>query len=132
MVEHTFVFGDIALVFVAALACGLLAWRLRQPVILGYVLAGLIGSPLTPGPRVHDVHTFEVMADVGVILLMFSVGIEFSMAELLRVKWVALIGAPLGICCRSGWESAWGRCWDGRSRKGWPSAASFRWPARWC
>ncbi len=97
MVEHTFVFGDIALVFVAALACGLLAWRLRQPILLGYVLAGLLVSPLTPGPRVHDVHNFETMAEIGVILLMFSVGIEFSLAELLRVKWVALVGAPLGI-----------------------------------
>ena len=97
MVEHTFVFGDIALVFVAALACGLLAWRLRQPILLGYVLAGLLVSPLTPGPRVHDVHNFETMAEIGVILLMFSVGIEFSVAELLRVKWVALVGAPLGI-----------------------------------
>jgi monovalent cation:H+ antiporter-2, CPA2 family len=96
-VEHSFVFRDIALVFVAALACGLLAWRLRQPILLGYVLAGLLVSPLTPGPRVHDVHNFETMAEIGVILLMFSVGIEFSVAELLRVKWVALMGAPLGI-----------------------------------
>jgi CPA2 family monovalent cation:H+ antiporter-2 len=74
-----------------------LFWRLRQPLILGYVLAGLLLSPFTPGPRVHDVHTFEIMAEVGVILLMFSIGIEFSVPELLRVKWVALVGAPVGI-----------------------------------
>ena len=43
------------MVFAAALACGFLAWRLRQPILLGYVLAGLLLSPLTPGPRVHDV-----------------------------------------------------------------------------
>src|ERR1700685_3314221 len=85
------------MVFAGAFIVGLLFWRLRQPLILGYVLAGLILSPLTPGPRVHDVHTFQVMAEVGVILLMFSVGIEFSIPELLRVKWVALIGAPVGI-----------------------------------
>jgi K+:H+ antiporter len=75
----------------------LLAWRLRQPILLGYVLAGLILSPLTPGPHVHDVGIFETMAEIGVILLMFSVGIEFSIPELLKVKWVALLGAPLGI-----------------------------------
>jgi len=92
-----FIFRDITLVFAGALIFGLLFWRLRQPLILGYVFAGLILSPLTPGLRVHDVHIFEVMAEVGVILLMFSVGIEFSIPELLRVKWVALIGAPLGI-----------------------------------
>lgn len=97
MAAHTAIFRDIAMVFAGALIFGLLAWRLRQPLILGYVLAGLVLSPFTPGLRVHDVHTFEVMAEVGVILLMFSVGIEFSIPELLKVKWVALIGAPLGI-----------------------------------
>jgi CPA2 family monovalent cation:H+ antiporter-2 len=85
------------MVFAGACVCGMLAWRLRQPILLGYVLAGLVLSPLTPGPRVHDVHNFETMAEIGVILLMFSVGIEFSIPELLRVKWVALAGAPLGI-----------------------------------
>ena len=85
------------MVFAVALVCGLLAWRLRQPILLGYVLAGLVLSPLTPGPRVHDVRNFEAMAEIGVILLMFSVGIEFSVPELLKVKWVALVGAPLGI-----------------------------------
>jgi len=70
--EHSLIFRDIAMVFTAALVCGLVAWRLRQPLILGYVLAGLILSPFTPGLRVHDVHTFETMAEIGVILLMFS------------------------------------------------------------
>jgi monovalent cation:H+ antiporter-2, CPA2 family len=97
MAEHTLIFRDIAMVFASALVCGLVAWRLRQPILLGYVLGGLILSPLTPGPRVHDVHVFEMMAEVGVVLLMFSVGIEFSIPDLLRVKWVALAGAPLGI-----------------------------------
>jgi CPA2 family monovalent cation:H+ antiporter-2 len=85
------------MVFTGAFLCGLLAWRLRQPILLGYVLAGLLLSPLTPGPSVHDVHNFETMAEIGVILLMFSVGIEFSVPELMKVKWVALVGAPLGI-----------------------------------
>jgi monovalent cation:H+ antiporter-2, CPA2 family len=97
MVEHTLIFRDIAMVFASALVCGLIAWRLRQPILLGYVLAGLVVSPLTPGLRVHDVHLFEIMAEVGVVLLMFTVGIEFSIPDLLRVKWVALVGAPIGI-----------------------------------
>lgn len=97
MAEHSFIFRDIAMVFAAAFVLGLVAWRLKQPILLGYVVAGLFLSPLTPGPRVHDVHGFETMAEIGVILLMFSVGIEFSIPELLRVKWVALAGAPLGI-----------------------------------
>src|SRR5271155_4063899 len=97
LVESTLIFRDIAMVFAAALACGFLAWRIGQPILLGYVVAGLILSPLTPGPHVHDVHVFELMAEVGVVLLMFSVGIEFSIPDLLRVKWVALGGGVLGI-----------------------------------
>jgi len=85
------------MVIAAALLFGMLALRLRQPLILGYVLAGLFLSPFTPGIQIHDVDTFEVMAEVGVIFLMFSVGVEFSIPELLRIKWVALIGAPLGL-----------------------------------
>jgi monovalent cation:H+ antiporter-2, CPA2 family len=114
VVEHSYIFRDIAMVFVAALICGFLAWRLRQPILLGYVLAGLLLSPLTPGPRVHEVHNFETMAEIGVILLMFSVGIEFSVAELLRVKWVALLGAPLGILLCVGLGTAVG------ALLGWP------------
>jgi len=95
--EHGYIFRDLAMVFAAALVCGLLAWRLRQPILLGYVLAGLIVSPLTPGPQVHDAHNFETLAEIGVVLLMFSAGIEFSVPQLLRVKWAALLGAPLGL-----------------------------------
>jgi monovalent cation:H+ antiporter-2, CPA2 family len=97
MQEHSLIYRDIAMVFAGAFICGLLAWRLRQPILLGYVLAGLILSPLTPGLKVHDVHTFEIMAEIGVILLMFSIGIHFSIPELLKVKWVALLGAPVGV-----------------------------------
>src|SRR5206468_2590781 len=86
MSDHSISYRDIAMVFAGAFICGLVAWRLRQPILIGYVLAGLILSPLTPGPHVHDVGIFETMAEIGVILLMFSVGIEFSIPELLKVK----------------------------------------------
>lgn len=90
-------FRDFAYVFVAALAGGLIARRLRQPLILGYVLGGILIGPFTPGPRISDLHFLELLAEVGVILLMYSIGIEFSARDLLRVKWIALIGGPLGI-----------------------------------
>jgi CPA2 family monovalent cation:H+ antiporter-2 len=111
--EHSFIFRDIAMVFAAALVCGLVAWRIKQPILLGYVVAGLIVSPLTPGLRVHDTHVFELMAEVGVVLLMFSVGIHFSIPDLMKVKWVALIGSPLGVvlsvalCMGVGWLMGW-------------------------
>src|SRR5262249_4981653 len=88
---------DLAYVFAAAALGGVLAWRIRQPLILGYVIGGILISPLTPGPSVSDVHTFELLAEIGVILLMFSIGVEFSLQDLLQVKWVALLGGPLGI-----------------------------------
>src|SRR5690349_20513114 len=100
--EHVLIFRDIAMAFAGALVCGFLAWRIRQPILLGYVLAGLILSPLTPGLRVHDVHVFQIMAEAGVVLLMFSVGIEFSIPDLLRVKWVA-VGLGVGAGTLMGW-----------------------------
>jgi CPA2 family monovalent cation:H+ antiporter-2 len=97
MPSDALVFRDLAYVFVAAVLGGGVAWAARQPLILGYVFGGLLISPFTPGPALSDVHTFEVIAEVGVILLMYSVGMEFSLRDLLEVKWVALLGGPLGI-----------------------------------
>ncbi|MBI1737214.1 MAG: cation:proton antiporter [Candidatus Rokubacteria bacterium] len=90
-------YRDLAYVFVAAVLGGLLARISGQPLILGYVVGGILISPLTPGPSVRDIHTFELFAEIGVILLMFSIGIEFSLRDLVRVKWVAVLGGPLGI-----------------------------------
>jgi CPA2 family monovalent cation:H+ antiporter-2 len=97
MVADPVFFRDLAYVFGAAVLGGALAWMTRQPLILGYVLGGIIIGPFTPGPTVADLHSFELFAEIGVMLLMFSIGIEFSMRDLLRVKWVALVGGPLGI-----------------------------------
>jgi len=97
MIPEAIFFRDLAYVFVAAVLGGALAWAARQPLILGYVLGGIFISPLTPGPAISDVHTFELFAEIGVVLLMFSIGIEFSLRDLLREKWVALLGGPLGI-----------------------------------
>src|SRR3989442_12881714 len=90
-------FRDLAWVIVAAVAGGALAWLARQPLILGYVVGGILVGRFTPGPTVSDTHTFELFAEIGVVLLMFSIGIEFSLRDLLRVRWVALLGGPLGI-----------------------------------
>ena len=95
-------FRDLTYIFLAAVVGGLVAWRLRLPLILGFVLGGIAISPFTPGPHVSDLHTFEVFAEVGVVLLMFSIGVEFSIPDLIRVKWVALIGAPIGILAMLG------------------------------
>src|SRR5262245_15073409 len=97
MISEPGLFRDLAYVFLAAVVGGALARYTRQPLILGYVLGGLLISPLTPGPSVADIHTFEQFADVGVILLMFSLGIEFSLKDLAGVKWITILGGHMGI-----------------------------------
>lgn len=113
MTAESTVYRDLAYVFLAATAGGLVARKLRQPLILGYVAGGILVGPFTPGPKVSEVHVLELVAEVGVILLMYSIGIEFSIRDLLRVKWVALIGGPLGILLSvllglgTGWMLGW-------------------------
>src|ERR1700756_442749 len=102
-------FRDLTYIFLAAVLGGLLAWRLRLPLILGFVIGGICVSPFTPGLRVSDVHTFEIFAEVGVVLLMFSIGVEFSIPELMRVKRVAMVGGPIGILLMLGAAVGWGK-----------------------
>lgn len=105
-------YRDLAYVFVAAVFGGLLAKRLGQPSIMGYVLGGILIGPFTPGPTLSDIHNLELFAEIGVILLMYSIGMEFSVRDLLQVKWVALIGGPLGLLLVIGVAVAVGRLLD--------------------
>ena len=97
IIADTALYRDLAYVFLFAVVGGLVARRLRQPLIVGYVLGGIIIGPFTPGIVVDEIHILELFAEIGVIFLMYSIGIEFSLEDLLHVKWVALIGGPIGI-----------------------------------
>jgi CPA2 family monovalent cation:H+ antiporter-2 len=125
-------FRDLAYVFGAAVVGGSVAKALRQPLILGYVLGGFLIGPFTPGPTLSEVHQFEVLAEIGVILLMYSIGLEFSFRELLEVKWVVILGGPLGILLSlglgagTGWLMGWARPRELRWAPLFPS------PAPWC
>src|SRR3984885_7604699 len=109
MEVNPILFRDLTYIFLAAVAGGLAAWRLRLPLILGFVLGGIAISPFTPGPQLSNLHSFEVFAEVGVVLLMFSIGVEFSIPDLLRVKWIALVGGPIGILLMLGVATAAGK-----------------------
>jgi monovalent cation:H+ antiporter-2, CPA2 family len=89
--------ADIAIIIVAALLGGIVAQRLGQPLILGYIVAGIVVGPYTGGYTVSDVHDIELLAEIGVALLLFALGIEFSFKELQPVRRIALIGTPLQI-----------------------------------
>ena len=89
---------DLALVMlVAGLTTVLCRW-LKQPVVLGYIVAGMIIGPHTPPySLVHDEGTISTLAELGVILLMFSLGLEFSLRKLTKVGAPALLAAVLEI-----------------------------------
>jgi CPA2 family monovalent cation:H+ antiporter-2 len=97
MTSDSAVYIDLAYVFVAAVFGAVVARKLRLPLIIGYVFAGIAIGPFTPGPTVSQFHTLEVFAEVGVILLMYTIGLEFSVKDLAEVKWVSLVGGPLGM-----------------------------------
>lgn len=75
---------------------GMLAVRLRMPALVGYIVAGIIIGPATPG-FVGDVALASQLAEIGVMLLMFGVGLHFSIDDLLEVRAIALPGALLQI-----------------------------------
>src|ERR687895_1922399 len=87
--------GDIALILVAAFLGGIVARRLGLPLILGYILAGVIVGPNTGGPTVGEVHEIELLAEIGVALLLFAIGLHFSLSELRPVRRVALVGTAI-------------------------------------
>src|SRR5215207_627264 len=82
----------IAAAFTAAWVLGLLTQWLRLSPIVGYLLAGIVIGPYTPG-FVGDAHLATQLAEVGVILLMFGVGLHFHLKDSLAVRKVALPGA---------------------------------------
>jgi CPA2 family monovalent cation:H+ antiporter-2 len=89
--------ADLTLVLLAALAGGFIARRLGQPLIVGYIIAGIAIGPFTGGATVDNVHDLEQLAEVGVALLLFSLGLEVSFSELAPVRLVALAGATIQI-----------------------------------
>ncbi len=86
---------DIIILVLTAFFCGLVMQRLHQPLILGYIFAGIILGPYTGGVTVSEIHNIELLAEIGVALLLFALGLEFSLKDLKPVKYVALIGTPI-------------------------------------
>lgn len=87
---------DLVLALGAAFLGGVIAQRLGLPVLLGYIIAGVVIGPNTPG-LVADRESVEVLANLGVAFLMFALGVEFSFAELKRVRRIGLVAGGLQI-----------------------------------
>ncbi|MEW6291022.1 MAG: cation:proton antiporter [Thermodesulfobacteriota bacterium] len=89
--------ADIIIIVLAALVGALIAQKMKQPLILGYIFAGILVGPHTGGITVGDTHEIELLAEIGVALLLFALGLEFSVNELKPVRNIALIGTPVQI-----------------------------------
>lgn len=101
-----------------ALLLGFVAARLRLPALLGYMIAGVIIGPATPG-FVADMALSQQLAEIGVILLMFGVGLHFSLSDLMAVRRIAIVGALAQIVVATLLGFSVARWW------GWEAGASL-------
>src|SRR2546423_6111569 len=117
MPHHSPLVSTIVVGLVLAFAFGAVAHRLKASPLVGYLLAGIVIGPFTPG-FVADQNIANELSEIGIILLMFGVGLQFSMHELLSVRAIAVPGAivqiavatalGLGLAKLLGWSLAGG------------------------
>jgi CPA2 family monovalent cation:H+ antiporter-2 len=115
MAHDVTLISTLAVGFGLALLFGFVAERMRLPALVGYLVAGIAIGPATPG-FVADVGIASQLAEIGVMLLMFGVGLHFSLGDLLAVRRIAVPGAvvqmavatALGAALAAGWGWSWG------------------------
>ena len=96
--HHILFLQDLAIVIITAALTTILFRQLKQPVVLGYILAGVIIGPNSPPfAFISDEKTIATLAELGVIFLMFSLGLEFSLKKLKKVGITAVVAAVLEI-----------------------------------
>jgi CPA2 family monovalent cation:H+ antiporter-2 len=110
MPHETGLIATIAAGIGLAFVFGMVAVRLRLPPIVGYLLAGVAVGPHSPG-FVADMALAQQLAEIGVILLMFGVGIHFSLDDLLSVRRIALPGAAVQIAAATLFGALLTRLW---------------------
>ena len=98
--------ADFVLIVVAGLAGAVVARSLGLPLLVGYVAAGVVVGPHTAGPTVAHIDDIELLAEIGVALLLFALGLELSFRDLRAVRRVALIGGPIQIGLTA-WFGGW-------------------------
>ena len=131
MHTHGPLISTIVVGLVLAFVLGAVANRFRISPLVGYLLAGVLLGPFTPG-YVADQKLANDLAEIGVILLMFGVGLHFTLEDLLSVRAIALPGAIAQIAVAT--CSAWGSpgCSAGRWAPASCSALPCRWPVLSC
>lgn len=129
MSELTPLISDLALILICAGVMTLLFKKLKQPLVLGYIVAGFVCSPhFTFTPSVVDSANINTWSEIGVIFLLFALGLEFSFKKLMKVGGSAIMSACTIIFCMimvgifTGWLFDWKRmdclfwevCWPCR------------------
>ena len=91
--------SDLALILIAAGVITLLFKKLKQPLVLGYIVAGFIAGPhITLTPTVMDTANIQTWADIGVVFLLFALGLDFSFKKLMKVGGPAVIDGHNHYC----------------------------------
>src|SRR5437867_10658748 len=89
-----FLVQDFALIMIVAAVILFVTYKLKQPMVIGYILAGMVIGPYTPPFRlIHDINALNVLAELGIIMLMFVIGTEFPIAKLRSVGRTSIIVA---------------------------------------
>ncbi|MBN2842192.1 MAG: cation:proton antiporter [Sedimentisphaerales bacterium] len=89
--------ADIIVVIMTAFFFGLIMQKLGQPLIIGYILAGVFLGPHTGGISISSTQDIQKLAEIGAALLLFAIGLEFTLKDLKPVKYIALIGTPIQL-----------------------------------
>ena len=112
MHHDTSLIDIIAVGLALAFILGTLAHRLKLSPLVGYLVAGICVGPFTPG-FVADQALANQLSELGVMLLMFGVGLHFSLEDLMEVKWIAIPGAlaQIAVATLLGWGLAWSMGW---------------------
>ena len=105
--------SDLALILIVAGLVTVLFKRLKQPLVLGYIVAGFLAGPHMPYlPTVEDQSSIETWSSIGVIFLMFSLGLEFSIKKILKMGMRPVVAAAMVMGCMIGVGGATGRLFD--------------------
>src|SRR4030066_1080981 len=87
---------DLVIIFGLSIAVLVVCHQLRVPVTVGFILTGILAGPHLLG-LVRAVHEVEMLAEIGVILLLFTIGVEFSFANLLQIRQSVLVAGPIQV-----------------------------------
>ncbi|HEX2936710.1 MAG TPA: cation:proton antiporter [Bacteroidales bacterium] len=108
---ETSILKDIVIIFALATLVNLVFTKLKIPTIIGYMLTGILVGPHLLA-IIHQPHDIEIMAEIGVILLMFTIGLEFSLHHLFRIRKIVFIGGFIQLFLTAGVTMVLGRFYD--------------------